>query len=77
MSAMNNVLDTLRLDIEGFYLKDLHIARTQKALRLIGSNVYTEEITKIYDQIESQLLTVSSFSPQIIRLVINQNLKYF
>lgn len=71
MYATSNILDTLRLDETGFFLKDLHIDRTFAAFQKIGSNLTRDYFVNSYSQVEQQLL--QNFSEKkLVRLIFDR-----
>lgn len=77
MSVMNKALDTLRLDEDGFYLKNLHVERTWQALKRLSPSINCDAIQNVYEEIEAKVLAErNSAPPLIVRIVIDQNLKW-
>lgn len=76
MFSTSNILDTLRLDSSGFFLKKFHAQRTFEAFQEIHNPVTYENIYQIYTNIEQQLLT-SFKDSKLIRIVFqNDGIKY-
>jgi len=78
MYDTNKILDTLRLDDEGFYLKPFHIDRTVEALFAIigqpthyGQHAISKKIRYIYDEIEKILLQKKTSPLARVRIVLN------
>lgn len=71
MFSTNNILDTLRLDSTGFFLKKFHVQRTFEAFQEIQNPISYEKVFQIYNLTESDLL--SSYSePKIIRMLFDK-----
>lgn len=71
MFSTSNILDTLRLDSTGFFLKDLHAERTFETYQILGLKTDLNSILRIYDQVEEKLIK-NFLKPQKVRLIFNE-----
>lgn len=73
MFTMSNILDTLRFDEAGFFLKEFHMHRTFEAYQLLQKDISFETVADAYDTIERQLL--QNFShPLKVRLIFDKDI---
>lgn len=71
MFSTSNILDTLRLDKTGFFLKEIHAERTFETYQALNVQTELPFILKRYDRIEAELLKSFSTS-QRVRIIFDR-----
>lgn len=70
--SVSNILDTLRCDAQGIFLKPIHALRTYEAFQHLNMVTDLKRVLLHYDEIEQQVLSACA-EAKIVRLIFSKH----